>query len=207
MPRPTLAIWLSIAAPARFMTPTFRLPARASKSRPSPLLIAYFSMEYGLLDCMPIYSGGLGVLSGDHLKAASDAKMPLVGVGLLYQTGYLSQHLDPDGWQEERVIVNDFYSLPISPVTRVDGTPMLVEVMLAGTKVYVKVWRIDVGRAKLYLLDTNIPENPDPIHRDITSQLYGGDLHKRIRQEIVLGIGGVRALTELGLGSHRLSHE
>lgn len=163
-----------------------------------PMLIAYFSMEYGLLDCMPIYSGGLGVLSGDHLKAASDAKMPLVGVGLLYQTGYLSQHLDPDGWQEERVIVNDFYALPITPVTRHDGTPMLVDVMLAGVKVFAKVWRIDVGRAKLYLLDTNIPENPDPAHRDITSQLYGGDLHKRIRQEIVLGIGGVRALTELG---------
>ena len=162
------------------------------------LLIAYFSMEYGLLDCMPIYSGGLGVLSGDHLKAASDAKMPLVGVGLLYQTGYLSQHLDPDGWQQERVIVNDFYSLPISPVTYPDGTPMLVEVMLAGVNVFVKVWRIDVGRAKLYLLDTNIPENLDSGHRDITSQLYGGDLHKRIRQEIVLGIGGVRALTALG---------
>ncbi len=165
----------------------------------SPLLIAYFSMEYGLLDCMPIYSGGLGVLSGDHLKAASDAKMPLVGVGLLYQTGYLSQHLGPDGWQEERVVVNDFYSLPISPVNRTDGSPMLIDVMLAGVKVYVKVWCIDVGRAKLYVLDTNIRENENPTHRDITSQLYGGDLHKRIRQEIVLGIGGVRVLTELGL--------
>ncbi len=165
----------------------------------SPLLIAYFSMEYGLLDCMPIYSGGLGVLSGDHLKAASDGKMPLVGMGLLYQTGFLSQRLDPDGWQEERVIVNDFYSLPISPVTRSDGSPMVVDVMLSEVKVFVKVWRIDVGRVNLYLLDTNIRENTDPVHRDITSQLYGGDLHKRIRQEIVLGIGGVRVLTELGL--------
>jgi starch phosphorylase len=175
------------------------IQAPNSNKTSKPLLIAYFSMEYGLLDCMPIYSGGLGVLSGDHLKAASDAKVPLVGVGLLYQTGFLSQRLDPDGWQEERVIVNDFYSLPISPVTRADGTPMLVDVMLAGVQVYVKVWRIDIGRVKLYLLDTNIRENDDPIHRDITSRLYGGDLHKRIRQEIVLGIGGVRTLTALGL--------
>ena len=188
----------SIQGPS-FAAPNIKaLNVQIGKST-APLLIAYFSMEYGLLDCMPIYSGGLGVLSGDHLKAASDAKMPLVGVGLLYQTGFLSQRLDPDGWQEERVIVNDFYSLPISPVTRADGTAVLVEVMLAGVKVYVKVWRIDVGRVKLYLLDTNIRENADPMHRDITSRLYGGDLHKRIRQEIVLGIGGVRALAELGL--------
>ena len=165
----------------------------------SAMLVAYFSMEYGLLDCLPIYSGGLGVLSGDHLKAASDALLPLVGVGLAYQNGYLQQRLDPDGWQQERTPVNDFYSLPITPVTRSDGSEMIVNVNLTGTDVFLKVWRIDVGRVKLYLLDSNIARNARQDHREITNQLYGGDDHKRIHQEIVLGIGGLRALKELGL--------
>jgi starch phosphorylase len=171
----------------------------AASSQPSKMLVAYFSMEYGLLDCMPIYSGGLGVLSGDHLKASSDANLPLTGVGLLYQNGYFSQSIDADGWQKERTPVNDFYSLPVSPVNRADGSEMLVSVMLAGTQVFLKVWRIDVGRVKLYLLDSNIPQNPNPVHRAITAQLYGGDLHNRMRQEIALGIGGLRALEELGI--------
>ncbi len=165
----------------------------------SNMLVAYFSMEYGLLDCMPIYSGGLGVLSGDHLKASSDAMLPLVGVGLLYQKGYFRQSLDPDGWQQERTPINDFYSLPVTPEQRADGSEMLVTIRLAGAEVSIKVWRIDVGRVKLYLLDTNIPQNVDASHREITNQLYGGDLHTRIRQEIVLGIGGLRALKELGI--------
>jgi len=168
-------------------------------SVPSRMLVAYFSMEYGLLDCMPIYSGGLGVLSGDHLKASSDALLPLVGVGLLYQNGYLKQTLDPDGWQQEHTPVNDFYSLPLTPVMRNDGSEMLVSVRLSGVDVSLKVWRIDVGRVKLYLLDSNIPHNAAPEHREITNQLYGGDIHTRIRQEIVLGIGGLRALKQLGL--------
>jgi glycogen phosphorylase len=171
----------------------------ASPTAPSGMLVAYFSMEYGLLDCMPIYSGGLGVLSGDHLKASSDASLPLTGVGLLYQNGYFSQSIDPDGWQKERTPVNDFYALPVSPVLRADSSEMLVSVMLAGTQVFLKVWRIDVGRVKLYLLDSNIPQNPNPVHRVITAQLYGGDLHNRMRQEIALGIGGLRALEELGI--------
>jgi starch phosphorylase len=171
----------------------------AAGSVVSNMLVAYFSMEYGLLDCMPIYSGGLGVLSGDHLKASSDAMLPLVGIGLLYQKGFLQQRLDPDGWQQERTPVNDFYSLPVTPVTRPDGSELLVSVMLAGTPVYLKVWRIDVGRVKLYLMDSNIPQNARPDHRDITNQLYGGDMHTRVRQEIALGIGGLRALKELGL--------
>jgi starch phosphorylase len=170
----------------------------ANQPGKAPMLTAYFSMEYGLIDCMPIYSGGLGVLSGDHLKAASDAMLPLVGVGLLYQRGYLQQTLDPDGWQEERTPLNDFYSLPVTPVLR-DGNELIVTVSLAGTAVYAKVWHIDVGRVKLYLLDTNIAQNADPAHRDITSQLYSGDLHKRMRQELILGVGGVRALKEIGL--------
>jgi len=171
----------------------------ARGNHPSSMLIAYFSMEYGLLDCMPIYSGGLGVLSGDHLKASSDAMLPLIGIGLLYQKGYLQQTLGPDGWQQERTPVNDFYSLPVTPETRADGSELLVSVTLAGTPVFLKVWRIDVGRVKLYLLDTNIPQNQNAEHREITSQLYGGDRHHRIRQEIALGIGGLRALKELGL--------
>ena len=163
------------------------------------LLVAYFSMEYGLLDCLPIYSGGLGVLSGDHLKASSDALLQLVGVGLLYQNGFLQQKLDPDGWQQEGAPVNDFYSLPITPVTNPGGGELLVSVDLSGTEVFLKVWSIQIGRVKLYLLDSNIPQNPADEHREITNQLYGGDDLKRIRQEIVLGIGGLRALKALGL--------
>ena len=168
-------------------------------SKPAPnMLVAYFSMEYGLLDCMPIYSGGLGVLAGDHLKASSDSIVPLVGVGLAYQNGYFQQALDPDGWQQERTPVNDFYSLPLTPVTRADGSEMLVGVPIADAEVFVKVWRIDVGRVKLYLLDTNVAQN-EAEHREITNQLYGGDAHTRIRQELVLSIGGLRVLKELGL--------
>ena len=164
-----------------------------------PMLTAYFSMEYGLIDCLPIYSGGLGVLSADHLRAASDSHVPLVGVGLMYQRGFLQQTLDPDGWQQERAPVNDFHSLPITPVTQAGNGDLTVTVTLAGVPVHLKLWRIDVGRVKLYLLDSNIAQNADPAHRDITSQLYAGDQHKRIRQEIVLGIGGLRALEQLGL--------
>jgi starch phosphorylase len=177
--------------------------ARAAERRGSGaaagMLVAYFSMEYGLLDCLTIYSGGLGVLSGDHLKSASDTSLPLVGVGLLYQKGYLQQSFDADGWQQARTPVNDFYALPLTPVTRSDGSELLVDVLLGSTDVYLKVWRIDVGRVRLYLLDSNIPQNADPEHRDITSQLYEGGQRKRICQEIALGIGGLRALKELGL--------
>ncbi len=164
-----------------------------------PKLVAYFSMEYGIAECMPIYSGGLGVLSGDHLKGSSDAEIPLVAVGLLYQKGYLQQSLNPDGWQQERNPVNDFYTLPVKPVVGPNGGDVIVEVMLPGGKLYIKVWYIAVGRVKLYLLDTNIPENDRIEHREITDQLYGGDIHNRMRQEIVLGIGGLRALEAVNL--------
>ena len=162
-------------------------------------LIAYFSMEYGLVECMPIYGGGLGVLSGDHLKAASDGDIPLVGVGLLYQKGYLQQALNPDGWQQERNPVNDFYTLPVRPMVDEEGRDIKVQVKLPSGVVVIKIWHIAVGRVKLYLLDTNISENERIEHREITDQLYGGDILTRIRQEIVLGIGGLRALDRLGL--------
>ncbi|MBV9297036.1 MAG: alpha-glucan family phosphorylase, partial [Acidobacteriaceae bacterium] len=161
--------------------------------------IAYFSMEYGLLDCMQIYSGGLGLLSGDHLKAASDEDFALTGVGLLYQHGYFQQYLNPDGWQQERAPLNDFYTLPVRPCVGQYGEEIIVSVILPTGEVFLKVWHIDVGRVKLYLLDTNIPQNKSAEHREITDQLYGGDIYKRIRQEIVLGIGGLRALKKLGI--------
>jgi len=161
--------------------------------------IAYFSMEYGLLDCMQIYSGGLGLLSGDHLKAASDGDFALAGVGMLYQRGYLQQHLNPDGWQQERTPLNDFYTLPVRPCEDANGEEVMVSVNLPAGELFLKVWHIDVGRVKLYLLDSNIPQNAAPEYREITDQLYGGDIHKRIQQEIVLGIGGLRALKVLGI--------
>ncbi len=161
--------------------------------------IAYFSMEYGLLDCMQIYSGGLGLLSGDHLKAASDGDFALTGVGMLYQRGYLQQYLNPDGWQQERTPLNDFYTLPVRPCTNEKGEDVIVSVTLPTGELFLKVWHIDVGRVKLYLLDSNISLNSSMEHREITDQLYGGDIHKRIRQEIVLGIGGLRALKALGI--------
>ncbi len=161
--------------------------------------IAYFSMEYGLLDCMQIYSGGLGLLSGDHLKAASDSDFALSGVGLLYQRGYLRQSLNPDGWQQEGTPLNDFYTLPVRQCLDGNGDEIVVSVHLPSGEVFIKVWHIDVGRVKLYALDTNIPQNRSSEHREITDQLYGGDIHKRIRQEIVLGIGGLRALKTLGI--------
>ncbi len=170
--------------------------AKPDSDRPS---IAYFSMEYGLLDCMQIYSGGLGILSGDHLKASSDSDLPLVGVGMLYQKGYLQQVLNPDGWQMERLPINDFYTLPVRPVLDAANKEVRVQVELPSGIVHLKLWHMQVGRVTLYLLDTNIPENPLPEHRDITDQLYGGDIHTRIRQEIVLGIGGLRALRQVGL--------
>ena len=167
--------------------------------RPDDKLIAYFSAEYGLTECLPIYSGGLGMLSGDHLKSASDCQIPLVGVGLLYQGGYFRQYLNPDGWQQERYPTNDFFTLPVTPVSDAAGLPLKVSVKLPGGLVWIQVWCIQVGRVSLYLLDTNIPDNPSQQDRDITDQLYGGDNDKRIRQEIVLGIGGLRALQVLGV--------
>jgi glycogen phosphorylase len=162
-------------------------------------LIAYFSAEYGLTESLPIYSGGLGILSGDHLKSSSDQDYPMVGLGLLYQQGYFRQMLNPDGWQQERYPVNDFYTLPLSTVKDAAGNDLKVTVRLPTGNVFIQVWKIEVGRITLYLLDTNIPENVLPQDRDITDSLYGGDNDTRVRQEIVLGIGGMRALNAMGL--------
>jgi glycogen phosphorylase len=161
-------------------------------------LFAYFSAEFGITECLQIFSGGLGMLAGDHLKSSSDLGLPLVGVGLLYQQGYFSQYLNESGWQQEKYDDNDFHNLPITLETGIDGSPVTVSVTLARHKVIAQIWRAQVGRIPLYLLDTNIPENP-PDDRDITDQLYGGDTETRIRQEILLGIGGLRALEVLGI--------
>src|SRR5271157_4406474 len=161
--------------------------------------IAYFSAEFGLTECLSIFAGGLGILAGDHLKSASDLGVPLVGVGLLYQQGYFRQYLSQSGWQQESYTSNDFHNLPVSMVYHTDGSPVSVEVNLAGQPVYAQVWRAQVGRVSLYLLDTNIAENARAEDRDITDQLYGGDREMRIKQEILLGIGGYRALEALGV--------
>ncbi|HWB86755.1 MAG TPA: alpha-glucan family phosphorylase [Bryobacteraceae bacterium] len=172
---------------------------RKSASPADGKLIAYFSAEYGLTECLPMYSGGLGVLSGDHLKSSSDQDFPLIGVGLLYQQGYFRQMLNPDGWQQERYPMNDFYTMPIMPVKDANDQDLKVTVKLPTGEVKVQVWKLDVGRITLYLLDTNVPENLLPQDRGITDSLYGGDIDTRIRQEIILGIGGTRALKAMGL--------
>ncbi|MEE9611816.1 MAG: alpha-glucan family phosphorylase [Desulfatiglandales bacterium] len=160
--------------------------------------VAYFSAEFGLTESLPIYSGGLGILSGDHLKSSSDLDIPLVGVGLLYQEGYFRQFLNDDGWQGEMASVLDFPDQPLILVRKENGEPLQIEVSLKGTTVRVRIWRVQVGRISLYLLDTNCPENP-PELRKITAQLYGGSTETRLQQEIVLGVGGVRALKALGI--------
>jgi starch phosphorylase len=160
--------------------------------------IAYFSAEFGLTESLGIYAGGLGMLAGDHLKSASDLGLPLMGVGLLYQQGYFRQYLNPDGWQQEHYPENDFYNMPVTLERQMSGAPLIVEVELPGGLVKAQVWRTRVGRVPLYLLDTNVDTNR-PEDRDITDQLYGGDDDLRIRQEILLGIGGIRALETLGL--------
>jgi len=172
----------------------FQKTYQATETRP----IAYFSAEFGLTESMPIYSGGLGLLAGDHLRSASDLGVPIVGVGLLYQQGYFRQYLNLDGWQQERYPENDFYTLPLSLERAADGSATTVSVEYPGRTVQARIWRAQVGRVPLYLLDTNIPANSQE-DQDITGQLYGGDREMRIKQEILLGIGGCRALRAVGL--------
>ncbi|MBD3288311.1 alpha-glucan family phosphorylase, partial [candidate division KSB1 bacterium] len=162
------------------------------------LKVAYFSAEFGLTECLETYSGGLGVLAGDHLKSASDLGIPMVGVGLLYQMGYFHQYLNADGWQGESYIENDFHTMPIRLQRNEDDTPIKIGIEYPGGMVKAQIWRVKVGRVDLFLLDTNLQENL-PEYRDITDELYGGDTERRIQQEIMLGIGGIRALKAMGI--------
>src|SRR5215203_4810832 len=162
------------------------------------MLVAYFSLEFALDDSLRIYSGGLGVLAGDHLKSSSELGLPLVAVGLLYRHGYFRQNLDGDGRQVERYPAADPGRLPLTLECRDDGSPLLVDVQLGDETIVARIWRADVGRVPLYLLDADIDENSDRA-RLVTSALYGGDRDVRIRQELLLGVGGVRALALLGL--------
>jgi starch phosphorylase len=168
-----------------------------SYSEAKDFRVAYFSAEFGMHESVPVYSGGLGVLAGDHLKSASDLGLPLVGVGLMYREGYFRQYLNVDGWQQESYSENDFYNLPLVAEVTKQGTPLLISVPLPGREVWARIWRIQVGRVPLYLLDTNITQN-NPDDRQIIGRLYGGDNDMRIRQEMILGIGGIRALKALG---------
>ena len=162
-----------------------------NRGRSALVKVAYFSPEFGIAEALPQYAGGLGILAGDHLKAASSLGVPMVGVGLLYREGYFRQRLNADGWQEERYPVMDPHAMALTPI---DGTRITVE--LAGQALIAQIWVAYVGRVKLYLLDANVEENSDDL-RSVTDRLYGGATEHRLRQEILLGIGGVRALEAL----------
>lgn len=159
--------------------------------------IAYFSAEFGLHEALPIYSGGLGVLSGDHCKAASDLGLPFIGVGFLYPQGYFTQRIDQSGQQQAEYEKIDFAEVPAKPALDPQGNELLISVDLPGRTVYAKIWRIQVGRIPIFLMDTDVPRNA-PQDRELSARLYGGDREMRISQEIVLGIGGVRAVMALG---------
>jgi starch phosphorylase len=175
-------------------------PAWFQQNHPQELLscVAYFSMEFMLSEALPIYSGGLGNVAGDQLKAASDLGVPVCGVGLLYQQGYFRQVIDQNGAQEALFPYNDPGQLPITPLRRPNGDWLRLEVDLPGYSVWLRAWQVQVGRVKLYLLDSNDAANP-PMHRGITSELYGGGPQLRLKQELLLGIGGWRLLTALGI--------
>lgn len=172
-------------------------PVDSQKTLGSDGGVAYFSMEFGLHESIPLYSGGLGVLAGDHLKAASDLRLPLVGVGLLYRQGYFRQYLDQDGWQQEAYPEADLFTLPVDRVKDASGRTLIIRVTGPSGDILSVVWTIRVGAVTLYLLDTNIPENPVE-YRSITTRLYGGGSTQRLTQELVLGIGGMRTLKAVG---------
>src|ERR1700738_1129929 len=164
--------------------------------RPRP--VAYFSAEFGVHESLPVYSGGLGVLAGDHIKSASDLDIPLVGIGLFYGQGYFRQRLDRNGWQQEEYLETDVNQLPMEAAIGTDGRPIVVEIETRSGRICAKVWRVKVGRRDLLLLDSDVEGNA-PEDRQLTSRLYGGDLRIRIRQELLLGVGGLRALKALGI--------
>ncbi len=160
--------------------------------------VAYFSAEFGIHESIPIYSGGLGVLSGDHIKSASGLGVPLVAVGLYYNQGYFKQRLDENGFQVEEYLDTQVESLPVVPATGKDGAPLVVSISTRKGTVKARVWLMMVGRVRLFLLDCDVDGN-SPEDRSLTSRLYGGDERTRIRQELVLGVGGVKALTSMGI--------
>ncbi|MGD8281500.1 MAG: alpha-glucan family phosphorylase, partial [Gemmatimonadota bacterium] len=160
--------------------------------------VAYFCAEFGLHNSIPIYSGGLGILAGDHCKSASDLAVPLIGVGLLYSKGYFDQQLDLEGWQGDSDEVFDPRIMPLVPVRGPDDSRIITVLETGGRPVHIGAWRLSVGRVQLYLLDTNLPEN-DPADRELTYQLYGGGQEYRLKQEWILGVGGVRVLRALGV--------
>ncbi len=164
--------------------------------RPRP--VAYFSAEFGLHESIPIYSGGLGILAGDHIKSASDLDIPLVGIGLFYGQGYFRQRLDLDGWQQEEYIQTDVNQQPMEPAIGTSGEPVTVQIETRTGCIRARVWRVKVGRCDLLLLDSNVEGNA-PEDRELTSRLYGGDGRVRIRQELLLGVGGFRALKAMGI--------
>lgn len=159
--------------------------------------VAYFSLEFGIHESIRLYSGGLGILAGDHLKSASDLNVPLVGVSLLYRQGYFKQFLNSDGWQQETYPENELHLMPMTKARDNNNNQVTISVPMPGGELHAAVWRLNVGRIPLYMLDANIPENP-PEFRKITAQLYDSDKKTRLRQEILLGIGGTRALKALG---------
>jgi glycogen phosphorylase len=160
--------------------------------------VAYFSAEFGIHESLPVYSGGLGVLSGDHIKSASDLAIPLVGIGLFYGQGYFRQRLDHNGWQQEEYLKTDPTQLPLEVAIGKNGRPVTVQIQTRSGSIHAKVWRVEVGRCDLFLLDSDVEENT-PDDRELTSRLYGGNARTRIRQELLLGIGGFRALTAMGI--------
>ena len=159
-------------------------------------MIAYFSAEYGLDEILPIYSGGLGILSGDHMKSSSDLGIPLVGIGLFYKMGYFHQEIDGNGNQNSLYKKLDVDNLPVIPMKDEDGEDLIIDIDLPSGKMYLKIWCINVGRCKVYLMDSDIDQNEGEI-RETTLRLYGGDQENRIRQELALGVGGTRLLKAL----------
>jgi glycogen phosphorylase len=170
------------------------LAPRTTRANP----VAYFCAEFGVHNSLPLYSGGLGILAGDHLKSASDLNLPLVAIGLLYRFGYFRQRMRRDDWQEEEYRENHVDELALKSVDDEQGKPLLIQVVMRGRTVSARVWRAEIGRVQLYLLDTNVPENNE-VDRLVTGHLYGGDRETRLVQEMMLGIGGVRLLQKLGI--------
>ena len=169
-------------------------------------LVAYFSAEYGFHESMPIYAGGLGILAGDYCKAMSNLWVPFVGIGILYHEGYFTQRIDCNGVQVAERLRSDSYDMPVKPAHDADGNTISVQVELPGRQIDLKVWQVNVGHIRLYLLDSDVETNK-PEDRQLTAQLYGGDSDMRIQQEIILGIGGVRALRALKLQPNGVAYQ